>query len=140
MSLHEDLHRPDRAKPSSNRAFGLVMAALFALVAGMRIGSRSEWSVVWLAVGLGFLLTGLIHPVVLAPLNRAWTAFGMLLAKMTTPIILALIFYGAFVPIALFARLRGQEFLRLRRDRSATSYWIEREAGAVRPGAMRNQF
>jgi hypothetical protein len=64
----------------------------------------------------------------------------MLLAKVTTPVVLTLLFYGCFVPIGLIARLFGQEFLRLRRDPSATSYWIRREPDRVESTAMKNQF
>jgi hypothetical protein len=138
MSLHEDLRRAERPEGSSNRAFGLVVAAFCSLMAALRAWSSGALPLVWLAVGLAFLLPALIYPSVLAPLNRAWTAFGMLLAKVTTPIILAVIFYGCFVPIGLLARLFGHEFLRLRRNPSATSYWIKRDA--QQPSAMNNQF
>ena len=143
MSLHEDFRRADRPEGSSDRAFGLVVAAFCGLMAGIRAWSSGELPLIWLAVGCAFLIPALIYPSVLAPLNRAWTAFGMLLAKITTPVILALLFYGCFAPIALIARLFGHEFLRLRRDPSAQSYWIKREPGTMGAAGstpMRNQF
>jgi hypothetical protein len=144
MSLHEDFRRADRIEGSSNRAFGLVVAGFCGLMALMRAWSSGAVPVVWLVVALAFLLPALIYPSVLAPFNRAWTSFGMLLAKVTTPVILGLLFYGCFVPIGWIARLFGHEFLRLRVEPSASTYWVRREpekVGAVTSAdAMKNQF
>jgi hypothetical protein len=138
MSLHEELRRTERPEGSSNRSFGLVVAGFCGLMVVLRAWSSGSLPVVWLGVGLAFLLPALIYPSVLAPLNRAWTALGMLLAQVTTPVILALIFFGCFVPIGLLARLFGHEFVRLRRNPSSASYWIKRDA--EQPSAMNNQF
>jgi len=92
----------------------------------------------WFAVALLFLVPALVYPAALQPLNRAWTAFGMLLARITTPVILAVLFYGCFAPIGFLARLFGRDVLSLKRDPAAASYWIARDP--TPPGGMGNQF
>ena len=40
------------------------------------------------------------------PLNRAWTRLGVLLGQIATPLVLALLFLLAFVPLGLILRIR----------------------------------
>jgi hypothetical protein len=43
-----------------------------------------------------------------------------------THLILALIYYLVFTPVALLMRALGRDPLRLKHDRNAKSYWIKR--------------
>ena len=63
----------------------------------------------------------------LRPLNRLWLRFGLLLAAVVSPIVLALLFYLTIAPIGFMMRLAGKDPMRSRRDPNATSYWIRRE-------------
>ena len=75
----------------------------------------------------------------LAPLNRLWARFGAVLHDIVNPVIMGLLFVTSIVPIGLLMRLLGKDFLRLRRDPSAATYWIPCGA-AERPDAMKDQF
>ena len=57
-----------------------------------------------------------------------------------SPIVLALLFYAAIVPIGLLKRIFGNDPLRLRADRAADSYWITRDSSESAPGSMKHQF
>jgi len=127
-------------RSSSNRAFGVVFAVVFAIVALWPViggGAVRIWAA---AVAAAFLAVALAWPAALAPLNRAWTAFGLVLHKITNPIIMGLVFFGAVLPTALIMRALGKDPLRLRLDRGAKSYWIEREPPGPEPGSMNLQF
>ena len=93
-----------------------------------------------LGLGAAFLLVALAQPALLEPLNRLWTQFGLLLHRITNPLIMRLMFYLAVTPTALVIRLAGKDPLRLRFDRSATSYWIDREPPGPAPETMKHQF
>lgn len=140
--MHEDLNRKDEPKVvgSTDRAFGLVMAGFFAIVAAWPLLSGAEprwWS---LAVASGFALFALVAPKALAPLNRLWMAFGLLLHRVTNPIFLGVIFFLAVMPMGLLMRALGKDLLRLKIDKSAPSYWIGREPPGPPPGTMNRQF
>ena len=77
---------------------------------------------------------------VLGPFNAAWHKFGLLLGRVVNPIVLGAMFYLVITPSGLASRLFGKDFLRLRRDPNATSYWIERQPLGPDPNAMRNQY
>jgi hypothetical protein len=139
--MHE--HTPREVEPiarSSDRAFGLVFAAVFALIAVMpawHAGAIRLWA---LAVAAVFLVLALLRPGVLAPLNRIWAAIGLLLHKVVSPVALAVMFFGVLTPTGLLMRLFGKDPLRLRRDRAAASYWIERAPPGPTAESLRNQF
>lgn len=130
----------DGHEGSSDRSFGFVFAAVFAL-----IGLYNAWHAgkawPWLAlVAAGFLSLALIRPAVLAPLNKLWMKFGLLLAAIVNPIVLGILFFLVFTPMAFVARLVGKDFLRLKKQPEAKSYWIVRDPPGPEPVSMKDQF
>ena len=81
-----------------------------------------------------------LAPRLLHPLNRVWFALGLLLHHVVNPVVMALMFYGAILPMALLLRALGKDLLRLKREPQAASYWIAREPPAPAPDSMSKQF
>lgn len=80
---------------------------------------------------------GLLVPTYLGPLYRAWMRFALVLSKITTPIITALLYFGLFTPVGFIRRLIGRNSL----VRSpGASFWITREPGAGRRSDLGRQF
>lgn len=75
--------------------------------------------------GLGgvLIVTGLIAPNLLAPVERAWTRFARALGTVSTTVILALTFYLLMTPMGLLLRLFRKDPLTRRFDKRAGSYW-----------------
>jgi|HubBroStandDraft_6_1064221.scaffolds.fasta_scaffold568327_1 hypothetical protein len=139
-STHESFDREPVSEGSSDRSFGLVFTAFFALVGVWPLVHRRPLRLWAFFVSAAFLLVALAIPRVLHPLNLLWTRFGRLLSKVTNPIITGLMFYVIFTPAGILLRLFGKDLLRLKYDRSATSYWIRRDPAGLIPESMRNQF
>jgi hypothetical protein len=139
-ALHEDLRRELEIRGSSDRVFALTMAGFLTLV-GLWPLARGGAPRAW-ALGLAVVLLGLalLAPTTLGPLNRAWTRLGLLLQRVTNPVILGLLFYLAITPTGLVMRLLGKTPLRLRLDRAAPTYWIDRRPPGPAGDTMRNQF
>ena len=93
-----------------------------------------------LIAALVFLGAAIVIPRALAPLNRLWLRFGELLNRITSPIALAILFYGVVMPTGIAMRLFGKDPLRLRRDAQARSYWIDRDPPGPPPDSLKNQF
>lgn len=128
------------ATGSSDRAFGLVFAAVFAAIGFYPwLGGHGvrPWA---LAVAGGLVAVAAVVPAVLAPLNRAWQRVGHAMHVVTTPLILALIFFVVITPMGLLMRALGKDPLRLRRAPGAASYWIERRDGGPKPESFTDQF
>jgi hypothetical protein len=137
---HEDLTRQHVVEGSSNRAFGLVCAAFFAVLAVWPLFHARPLRWWALAVGAAFALVAISRPVLLAQLNRWWTKLGLLLGRIVSPIALGLLFFLAISPIALIMRLAGKDPLLLKRDGGIASYWRPREPPGPRPDSMTQQF
>jgi predicted membrane metal-binding protein len=138
--LHEDYGRTEEIEGSSDRGFGLVFAVVFAIVALWPLYGGGEVRL-WAAGVAGvFGVLALVLPKLLAPLNRLWMKLGMLIQRIVSPIILGILFFLTITPIGLFMRLFGKDFLRLRWDPDADSYWIQREPPGPPPESMENQF
>ena len=141
MSTHERFEPAHEMKTSSDRAFGLVFACLFLIIGvSMLIGGRNPAYVWFLLAGALFLAAAAFAPGILAPLNRIWTRFGLLLHAIVSPIVLGTIFFLVVMPIGLAMRLFGKNPLPLRFDRDANTYWIKREPPGPDSGGFRDQF
>jgi len=134
------LRRTLPAAASSNRAFGLVFAVVLGAVALWPLrsgGAIRSWAAVLAAC---FLLAAILRPSLLGGLNRWWTRFGLLLARVVHPVVTAILFFGAFTPVGFLMRRFGHDPMRRRFDPDATTYWIPRTPPGPAPGTMRKQF
>ena len=125
---------------SSDRAFGLVFATVFLLIAlyPLFFGAGIRW---WAAVVAAvFGACAVAVPRLLAPLNRAWTRFGLVLHKIVSPVVLGIMFFGVILPTGLLMRLLGKDPLRLAFDPAAPSYWITRQPPGPAPESFPDQF
>ncbi len=138
--IHEDFGRVDRTKASSNRSFGFVIGGAFLLI-GLAPLVHAPHQPRWWAILIGAIVAGIaqLRPKLLAPLNAIWFRAGLLLHKVVSPIILALLFFTTVLPVGLLMRAFGKDPLRLQNDRAADSYWILREPGPS-PESMTQQF
>jgi hypothetical protein len=129
----------DGVRPGSDRNFGFVFAAVFALIGLLPLigGHAPRW---WaLAVGAVFLAVALVRPAILAPLNVLWFRFGMLLHRVVSPVIMAVLFFATITPLAVLMRALGKDPLRLKRS-TGTTYWIARDPPGPRAGSLKDQF
>lgn len=124
----------------SERSFGIVFACVFALIGLVPWLFGHDLRLWALIIAAIFLATAYFAPRALTPLNRLWFKFGLLLHTIVNPVVMALIFYGAVLPTALAVRAFGKDLLRLKRDPSAKSYWIERDPPGPAPESMTRQF
>lgn len=139
-ATHERLTSDDQIKGSSDRAFGLVFGAVFTIAGLWPLiggGAVRIWA---LGLAVAFVLAAAAYPRILAPLNRLWTRFGAFLHGISNFLVLALMFYLVITPTGLVLRLFGGDLLKLRFDRGARSYWIERQPPGPPPETIENQF
>ena len=99
----------------SNRKFGFFFTFIFAVAAVYFYYSANvSWAYVFIAAASIFLLVTLIKSDALLPLNKLWMRFGLLIGMIVSPIVLWIIFFGLFTPIAMLMRLIRRDELRLK--------------------------
>jgi hypothetical protein len=139
-AFHENLVREEDVVGSSDRTFGGTLAVIGIAIGALKLwrGHGSGW--LWLAAATVLLLLALFWTAALAPLNRLWLRFSLVLYKVVNPIVMALMFFATVVPTGLVMRALGKDPLRLKRDPKAASYWIVREPPGPAPETMKHQF
>lgn len=141
MSAHEDFSRQDEnPKQSSDRFFGLTFFVVFLIIGLLPLLSRGSVRPLALGFALAFLAVSLLAPAVLGPLNRMWLKFGALLHRITSPILLGVMFFGVITPIGFLMRRAGKDLLRTKFDPQCTSYWIRREPPGPEKSSLKRQF
>ena len=83
------------------------------------------------------LLVTFVMPKTLTTPNYIWFKFGMAIGSITSPIVMALVYFITVLPTGLIMRLLGRDLLNQKLDKNAKSYWIVRQESV---GSMRNQF
>jgi len=137
--VHEDFSREERIEISSERAFGLVIASVVAVFAFLPLLHTPLGTIRWwlLSTAILFAALALFWTKPLRPLNKAWLKLALLLFKIVSPVVLALLFFCCVAPIGWLMRMTGKDPLRLRIERTGKSYWIIRESP---PGSIKNLF
>ena len=108
------------------REFGLLTGAIVAILFGLFFPWLLERAIpLWpwiVATILGGW--GLIAPDSLRPVYNGWMKFGLLLSKITTPIILGVVFFVVMLPIGLLMRVFHNDPMARKFDDNADSYRV----------------
>ena len=126
----------DEIKIGSNRSFGIVFFTVFLIIATYPLINNGEIRIWSLILSLVFLILGLLNSKILYPLNKIWFKFGLLLGKLVSPLIMAIIFFLVVTPIGLLMRILNKDLLNLKFNKSK-SYWIKKNE---QKSKMKNQF
>lgn len=124
----------------SDRSFGTLFVVVFLAVAGYVWWVGSTWYRVPLSLSVLTLAVTMVRPNLLRPFNRWWMQLAVLLNRVVSPVVLGLIFFGMFTPIALAMRMAGRDTMRRKFDAAMTTYWIDRQPPGPDPEGLPNQF
>jgi uncharacterized membrane protein len=139
-NFHEQLAREQRIVGSSDRSFGITVAAVLVLVGTARLWSGAPGALYWLAAAALVLTVAALTPQWLAPFNRLWLRLGLVLYRVVNPVVMGAVFFLVVTPTALLMRLLGKRPLRLAAEPAATSYWLERRPPGPAADSMCQQF
>ena len=129
---------PARLTASEGRRFAFAVGGALLALAGImawRGGRMGPW--VLGPIGAALVVAGAAVPTRLGPVQRAWMAFAAAISKVTTPIVMGVLYFAVITPAGLVARVFG--FNPLTRSRTPTSVWVRRAPGARR-GDLERQF
>ncbi len=118
-------------KRSSNRSFGFVFTAFFAIIALWPLLAGRPVRIYFLILSTLLFLVSLISPRLLEVPNRWWARFGIALSRVTSPIAMGILFLGVVTPIGFVLRIFGKDLLQLKLDAKLESYWIAREKNSM---------
>lgn len=108
------------------RSFGLTTGAIIAVLFGLFFPWLLEVAIpVWpWMLGSVLAVWGLIHAASLRLIYTGWMKFGLLLSKITTPIVMGIVFYGVILPMGLLMRLSGKDPMQRKLDATQTTWRV----------------
>ena len=124
-------------KISSNRSFGLLFFIVFLAISLWPLNYQEDLRVWALILALIFFVLGILNSKFLTPLNKSWMKFGLFLGTIVSPFVMGVIFYIVVTPVGLIMRSLGKDLLRMKKSKSASTYWIAREK---QNDTMKRQF
>ena len=123
----------------SNKKFGRFFSTVFLL---LTIYFYFVGYITFLVVSISlFLLTVIItltKPSLLSPFNRFWMLIGFIIGRVVSPIVLGIIFFLVFSPIAIIMRLFGRDELNLK-SKNADTFWKIR-SDKIKQESYKNQY
>jgi len=140
MSSHEDYSRSVETEQSSERGLGIVFGSVCILVGLWRLYHQYGGVFRWFAAAAIFFALAYFWTAPLRPLNALWRRFGLLLFKITNPLITGLMFFVTVAPTGLILRAFGKDPLQLKKNAAADSYWQVRNPPGPAGHEMNNQF
>ena len=121
----------------SNKKFGISMSVILLLLGLWLFHQDSTMLLLTTTVSLIFLFTGLKAPEKLSKVNNAWSSLGFFLGRLLSPIILVVLFFVLFFPVAIFTKIFRIDLLDEKQSTSALTYWKPR---TDQPSSMKNPW
>ncbi len=122
------------------RQFALTTGAAIALIFGAllpRLFSRSYPYWPWIIMAI-LWVWGFVAPLYLRPVYIAWMRVAMLISKVTTPIMLGIVFFLLIFPVSLVFRLLRNDPMKRRFEDKNQTYRVESEK--PRRDSLENPF
>lgn len=124
MDMHQ--HTFAEFTPQEGRKFGVTVGLAFVALAGLLLWrDKQTASMVFATIGALLVVAGLVMPGQLGPIYRGWMKFAIALSKITTPIIMGIIYFGLFLVTGILRRSLGKNQM-IRTEQGGT-YWITRD-------------
>lgn len=133
------IHPP--ATPAySNKRFGWTLAGICAflcLVYALKHALVREE--VWGAMSIAFAVVTLFKPEWLTGLKQWWFKAGVVMGKITNPVVMGAVFFLLITPVAVISRALGRDTLLIKRQQK-DSYWVDRTAERTAADSFHHQF
>src|SRR5437879_5261967 len=107
--------------------FGWLVGGVLAALGSFMWLRHKTYFPYFLAPGLVLVACGFLLPKTLKYVYIAWMSVAIVLGFIVSNVILTVFFLLVIAPIGLMARLCGKDFLSLKIQREAPTYWIRRE-------------
>lgn len=107
--------------------FGITMGIILTIIGLYLLWKKNNYFEYSFFLAAAFFILGLVLPSVLKYIYKAWMSLAVVMGFIMTRVIMVIIFYLIVTPLGLIASITGKQFLDMKIDKSAKSYWISRE-------------
>jgi hypothetical protein len=129
---------------AEDRKFVFTVSAAFIVLAGVAMWrGRTLAAMVPAGIAALLMLTSVLAPGAIPAIHQGWMRGAHAMSRVTTPIILGVVYFLVLTPTGLIRRIAGKSSLR-KAGASLPSgqhtYWVTRDVRARPPADMRRQF
>ncbi len=117
----------DNLDNAAYRKFGFTMAGVIAFLFGLFFPWLFNLAIPiwpWAIAGI-LLLLAVIKPELLTYLYKPWMTIGHYVGQFNTKLILIIVFFLIFSPIAFLLKILGKDAMDRKLNKKKASYWIE---------------
>ena len=139
MNLREDIKQL-KTGDRDLRKFGLLVGGVFVTLGLLFFWRHKGHYPYFLWPGVFLFLIGGAVPRALKWIYIIWMSIAFALGFVMAHVILTLFFIFVIAPLGLLARCFGQDFLCLKLNRAAHSYWLPRRAKSEAAKNYERQF
>lgn len=126
---------------TSNTKFGFFLAFIFFVLSIFGFFKSSSFFLCYSALLFSFLsvILAIKNSELLTPFNKFWFLLGKVLSKVTSPIILGIVFFMLITPAGLISKLFRRDELHIKRIKTK-SYWKAPISRSSEAESFRDQF
>ena len=125
---------------NSEIKFAFVFTFLFLILGSyLYFSKESQLGFVFYAFSLILFILIFVKPSALTFYTNAWIKLGNIFGRFFSPIILGIIYFSIFAPVAIVTRVFGRDELNLK-NTDKTSYWLPRNNQKINSDSFKNQF
>lgn len=108
------------------RNFGFVTGAIIGVLFGLGLPFLFSFEYpLWPWYLAGILATwAWVAPATLRGFYRTWMRFGLLMSKITTPLVIGIVFFLVITPTALIMKILGRDAMQRKIDKKMKTYRI----------------
>ena len=114
-------------KISTEKSFGLVFFTVFLIVSYYFYHKNITISISSFFISLFFLTSSFFFKKILIKPNLIWHKFGILLSKITSPIIMTLLYFGIIAPTGIIYFFLKKKQYDKKILKKKISYWVIRD-------------
>ena len=120
-----------RLTSGEGRRFGLTLGLAFLVFAMVALWRGRPNSAVSLgSIGLILAIAGILIPTRLAPVERAWMTLARAISFVTTPVVMAVLYFGIITLVGSLRRLVADN--PIVHHETSDGYWRHTQGGAPR--------
>ena len=110
-----------------HRKFGITFSIFFLLVSALLFWRGHGAAGYFFMLSALFFVVSAFYPRGLKIAETGWMKFAEALLWFNTRLILGILFYVIFTPVGFLLSLCGKDFLSLKIEPTAVTYWVKRE-------------
>tara|TARA_B100001094_G_C18056081_1_gene732542 strand:- start:21 stop:449 length:429 start_codon:yes stop_codon:yes gene_type:complete len=138
---HENLNRSRTilSRPS-NKISGLVMSSILGIISIFPVINGQKIIIEGIVFSVMLIICSLIIPIIFTPISWTLHKFSTILRIIINPTILFFLYVFAVIPSGIYLRISGKDPMKLKFDKNAKTYWIERKPPGPKSQSLDKQF